>query len=111
MCYKAESLKRLSVPFDRCFLMTRFLASLIFYPLLFLRPRFMILSYWIIWGCVLGGMVFLGFWFFGHAPIQQHMWLIWASLIVPFVIFVLRHFYDRLLLALNPTGKVLLLSQ
>lgn len=87
------------------------LSILIFYPLLFLRPLFMMLSTWIIIGCVFGGMMFLGFWLWGNQNTQLPIEMLWVSLTAPFVIFLLRHFYDRLLLTLNPTGHTLLLSQ
>lgn len=76
--------------------------SLIFYPMLWLRGLFQrignFLSGFFLLGLILG--------LFLHAPIG---FLIGCG-VFSFGFFLLTHFYDQILLKLNPTGNVLILG-
>lgn len=82
----------------------RFLKALAFYPLLYLRGLFHLA------GAFIGGMaliVCVVSLFIESAP--WHLTV--EAGVIGFAIFLLRQFYDQLLLKLNPTGNNLTLYQ
>ncbi len=76
---------------------------IIFYPMLWLRGLFLLASN------ILGGFFFIGgliSWIAG-----TDKWMILVGFGLSFTFFILRHFYDQILLKLNPTGQELYLFQ
>ncbi len=81
----------------------KILQSLLFYPLLWLRGLFIRV------GRILAGLLLLGTvlsLFFGGVPVKAT--IAWA--VMSFALFMLCHFYDVVLIKLNPTDNILLLD-
>jgi len=81
----------------------KIIKSLAFYPLLWLRGLFLLISNFLTGMLLLGAIVC---WVIGGEKVVVFMLLAHS-----FAIFLLAHFYDRLLLWLNPTGCDLTLYQ
>lgn len=78
--------------------------GIIFYPMLFVRGVFIAISK------VAGFMLLFGFFitlFLNGVSWELKLYLV----VVAFILFLLRHFYDVILLKLNPTNTALMLSQ
>jgi hypothetical protein len=84
----------------------KFLRSLIFFPMLWLRTLMLGLMR-LVGGVVsLAGMIVL----IASAFSRYHNWLLGCELLaLSFLSFMVRYFYDSLLLRLNPTDRVFLL--
>lgn len=80
------------------------LKAIIFYPMLFVRKPFMFVSKFI--------GILLAFFFTVTTMLGALPWTARLSALgVAFVLFLLRHFYDVILLNLNPTNAGLMLEQ
>ncbi|RNA65314.1 hypothetical protein CR163_008835 [Prosthecochloris sp. ZM_2] len=83
------------------------LKSILFYPMMWLRGVFLLVGK-ILQGFFLLGLILVLF----IAQGQEYFWtlvLMFAG--GSFSFFLLTHFYDQILLRLNPTGKDLILVQ
>ncbi len=85
----------------------KLLRSTIFYPLFWLRKPFLLV-----------GKVFGGFFFVGAVLVlflvrgEEQFWSMFLTCtIMSFVFFMMNQFYDQILLKLNPTGSVLVLTK
>ena len=85
-----------------------FLKSIVFYPLLWLRKLFVAVGNFL---AALFLILILFLIFAGDPTKENHMRSILFSGGMSFFFFMLTHFYDRLLLVLNPTGRHLDLEQ
>ncbi len=91
----------------------KILAQLIFYPMLWLRPLFLGVGKVVGFLFTLGFLLMLLLNLFVLSTSGQH--LPWVSVLslgaLGFACFLLRQFYDKILLRLNPTGHDLILFQ
>jgi hypothetical protein len=84
----------------------KFLRSLVFFPMLWLRTLILGLMRLVGGLCSLAGVIV----FIASAFSKYQNWLLGCALLaLSFFSFMVRYFYDSLLLRLNPTDRVFLL--
>jgi hypothetical protein len=87
----------------------RILVQLIFYPMLWLRPLFLIVGKILGFLFTLASLGYLFINLFAGGEYQRWDFVVLFGAL-GFGCFLLRQFYDRILLRLNPTGHDLILS-
>ncbi len=85
----------------------RFLKSLLFYPLLWLRGLVLLVGKLMSGFFMLGFLLVGGFKFAGELEVSG--WIVAFYAVAGVVVFTLVELYDQLLLRLNPTGYDLIL--